>query len=246
MLNLFFLPIRMDIIEKVIILYYNKKRNMVVLTTKEKENYSMKKSALSVLLALILVFSLTTSVFAATKAKTVTFNGGYIYKTEKGKPGSAQVKISNIVKTKKNVKISEKTLIKNYTETEDLANTFFGYDENYEEITLKDIVTANGVTEFHADKAPVTVTAKTALSCFWACYAGDEEKATYTPKYYSYNDYLKDQTKAKVLKDMPEGDYLLAPGTKIKLTKPGKFLFVIADDGTIDGSPFSAFCVIIK
>lgn len=206
----------------------------------------MKKTTLSVLLALIMVFSVTTSVFAATKAKTVTFHGGHIYKTDDGKVGTAQVKISNIVKTKKNVKITEKSLIKNYTDTEELANTVLGYDEDYEEITLKDIVVGNSITEYHADKAPVTVTVKTALSCFWACYSGEEEKATYTPKYYSFDDYLKNQTKAKVLKDMPENGYLLAPGTKIKLTKPGKFMFVIADDGLISGSPFSAFSVIIN
>ncbi len=206
-----------------------------------------KKTVLSVLLAIIMVCAMITPAFAATKAKTVTFNGGHIYQAEKGKPGTAQVKISNIVKTKKNVKISKKSLIKNYTETEDTANTVFGYDENGEEITLADVVTGDdGVTVYYADKAPVTVTAKSALTCFWGCYVGDDEKTKYTPKYYSYYDYLENQDKAKVRTEIPEGDYLMAPGTKLKITKPGKYLFVVKDDGMIYDSPISAFCVIVE
>jgi hypothetical protein len=215
-------------------------------TTRRRIELMWKKSVLSVLLAFIMVFSLITPAYAATKAKTVTFNGGYIYQAEKGKPGTAQVKISNIVKTKKNVKISEKSLIKNYTETKETANLVFGYDENGDELKLKDIVTGeDGVTVYYADKAPVTVTTKTTLSCFWACYTGDEVKAKYTPKYYDFEDYYYNQEKAEVLTEIPY-DYLMAPGTKMKLTKAGSYLFIIKDDGFISDSPFSAFCVIVK
>jgi hypothetical protein len=199
-----------------------------------------KKSILSVLLAVIMVFSLTSTVFAAT-GKTVTFNGGHIYQTEKGKPGTIQIKLSNIVKTKKSVKID----LMDYIDDASVAETIFGYTEEDEAIKLKDIM-SDGITVYYADKSPVTVTSKSALTCFWVSYTGNVEKATYTPKYYSFDDYLSNPDKAKVLKTKPEGDYFLAPRTSMKLTKSGKFLFIVKDDGFIDGSPISAFCVIVK
>lgn len=199
-----------------------------------------KKSILSGLLAVIMVFSLTSTAFAAT-GKTVTFKGGHIYNTEKGKPGTIQIKLSNITKTKKNVKID----LKDYIDDDSLADTVFGYTEEDEAITLKDIV-SDGVTVYSADKSPVTVTSKSVLTCFWVTYTGNVEKATYTPKYFSFNDYLSNQDKAKVLTKKPEGDYFIAPDTKMKLTKSGKYLFIVKDDGFIDGSPFGAFCVNVK
>lgn len=203
------------------------------------------KRILSVLLALVMVFSFTTSAYAAT-GKTVTFNGGYIYQDEKGKPGTIQIKLSNISTTKKNVKISSKTFM-TYVDDDSVADTIISYTEDGDTITVKDLVTDDkGVTVYYADKAPVTITAKSSLSCFWATYTGNVVKATYTPKYYSFDDYLSNSGKAKVLTKEPEGDYLLAPGTSMKLTKPGKYLFIVKDDGLIDGSPVNAFCVIVK
>jgi hypothetical protein len=199
-----------------------------------------EKSILSVLLALVMVFSLTSTVFAAT-GKTVTFNGGYIYQTEKGKPGTIQIKLSNIINTKKSVKID----IMDYIDDASVADTIFGYTEEDDAITLKDIV-SEGITVYYADKAPVTATSKSVLSCFWVSYTGNVEKATYTPKYFSFDDYLNNPDNAKVLTKKPEGSYFLAPGTKMKLTKSGKYLFIVKDDGAIDGSPISAFCVIVK
>ncbi len=199
-----------------------------------------KKSILSVLLALVMVFSLTSTAFAAT-GKTVTFNGGHIYQAEKGKPGTIQIKLSNITKTKKDVKID----LMDYIDDASLADIVFGYTEEDEAITLKDIV-SNGVNVYYADKSPVTVTSKSVLTCFWANYTGSVEKATYTPKYYSFDDYQSNPDKAKVLKTKPDGDYFLAPGTSMKFTKSGKFLFIVKDDGFIDGSPVSAFCIIVK
>lgn len=199
-----------------------------------------KKSILSVLLALAMLLSVTSTAFAAT-GKTVTFNGGHIYQSEKGKPGTAQLKLSNITKTKKNVKID----LDDYTDDSSLADTVFGYTEEDEAITLADVV-SDGVTVYYADKAPVSITAKSALSCYWISYKGTVEKTKFTAKFYDFDDYLSHPGKAKVLKKQPDGDYLLAPGCVSKITKAGKYLYVVKDDGLIDGSPVSAFCVIVK
>lgn len=204
----------------------------------------MSKRVLSVLLALVLLLSFTTTAYAAT-GKTVTFNGGYIYATEKGKPGTIQAKITSIIKTKKNVKISSKELM-NYVDDDSVADTVIDYTEDDDTITLKDIVTSDdGVTVYYADKAPVTVTAKSAMSCFWVNYKGSTVKTKFTPKFYSFDDYLSNPNKVKILNTQPEGDYLFAPDTTMKLNKPGKYLFALKDDGLIDGSPVSVFCVII-
>ncbi len=204
----------------------------------------MKKRVLSIVLTLTLLLSMTTSALAAT-GKTVTFNGGHIYETEKGKPGTIQVKLSNITKKKANVAISDKELL-NYVDDDTVANTVISYTEDGDPITVKDIVQSDdGVTVYYANKAPVTVTAKSALSCFWVSYKGNEVKAKYIPKYYSFDDYLSNPDEPEILKTQPEGDYLVAPGTIMKLNKPGKYLFILKDDGLISDSPASAFCVVI-
>mgnify|MGYP001573871793 CR=1 FL=1 len=69
-----------------------------------------KKSILSIVLTLVLLMSLTTPAMAATKGKTVTFNGGHIYSAEKGKPGTIKAQLTNITSTK-SVKISDKGLM---------------------------------------------------------------------------------------------------------------------------------------
>ena len=199
-----------------------------------------KKSILSVLLALVLVLSLTSTAYAAT-GKTVTFKGGYIYNAEKGKPGTIQIKLSNITKTKKNVKID----IMDYIDDASSADTILGYTAEDEPITLNDIV-SGGVTMYYADNAPVTVTSKSPLSFFGVAHKGKLEKTTFSLKYYSFDDYLRNQGKAKVVTKQPKGSYLLAEGSKNKINKAGNYLYIVKDDGLIDGSPFDAFCVIVK
>jgi hypothetical protein len=205
----------------------------------------MTKRVLSIVLTLVLLLSMTTSAFAAT-GKTVTFNGGHIYQNVKGKPGTIQVSLSNISKKKSNVKISEKELM-TYVDDDTVADTVISYAEDGDAVTVQDIVTnKSGVTVYYANSKTVTVTAKSVLNCFWVSYKGNVVKTKYTPKYYSFNDYLINPTKAKILTTPPEDDYLIAPGTTMKLNKPGKYLFVLQDDGMISESPVSAFCVIIN
>jgi hypothetical protein len=199
------------------------------------------KRILSAVLTLALALTMTATPVMAATGKTVTFNGGHIYTTEKGKPGTAQLKLSNITKTKKNVKID----LSDYTDDASLADTVFGSTEDGDDITLADVVSA-GVTVYYADKAPVSVTVKSALSCFWISHKGAATKTKCTPKFYAFNDYLSNPDKAKVLTNQPDGDYLLAPGCVSKITKAGKYLYVVKDDGLIDGSPISAFVVIVK
>ncbi len=200
-----------------------------------------KKRILATLLAVVMVFSMTATPVSAATGKTVTFNGGHIYQTEKGKPGTAQLKLSNITKTEKNVKID----LDDYADDSSIADTVFGYTEEDEAITLADVI-SDGVTVYYADKAPVSVTVKSALSCFWISHKGAATKTKCTPKFYDFDDYLNHPGKAKVLTKQPKGDYLIAPGCVSKINKAGKYLYVVKDDGMIDGSPVSAFVVIVK
>lgn len=202
----------------------------------------MKKRILSVLLALVLLLSFTTTAFAAS-GKTVTFNGGYFY-NDKDKEGTIQIKLTNIA-TKKNIKIDKKELM-NYVDDDTVANIIIGYDEDGNSYTLKDTVTSDKVTTYYANSAPVTITTKNPLGYFFYSYKGTEEKAKFTPKYFTLDDYIADGLNAKVYKDEPKGDWLYAPNTTIKITKPGKYIFAVQDDGFIDGSPTDVFCVIVK
>lgn len=188
---------------------------------------------------------MTSMTAMAATGKTVTFHGGHIYKDQNSESGTAQVKITNVTKTQKNVKLNNKT-VKEYIDTKELGDTPF-YCEDGSVLTAKEIATSEeGITVYYTSKAPVTVTASSALTCFWACYPGTVQKTDYTPKYYSFNDYLSKENEAKVLSKKPNEDYLFAPGTQLKINKPGKYLFIVKDDGMISDTPFSAFCVIVK
>ena len=68
-------------------------------------------------------------------------------------------------------------------------------------------------------------------------------KTTFTPKDWSFDDYLANEDKAKVYTTKPEGYWLLAPGTANKVNKTGKYLVVVHDDGAISNSPLSVLCV---
>jgi len=204
-----------------------------------------KKSILSIVLTLALLFSMTTLAQAATTGKTVTFNGGHIYQAEKGKPGTIQVKLTNIA-SKKSVKIDEKALM-DYIDDATVADTIISYTEDGDEITLKDLVTEGKVTTYYAKSTTVTITTKSAMSSFGFYYKG-EEKTKLTAKFYSFDDYLANSTnpeKIKVYKEKPEGNWLVAPGTKLKINKPGKYLFITKDDGLISDTPVGVFCVIV-
>jgi hypothetical protein len=205
----------------------------------------MKKRILALVVLSVLMLSLGTQVFAAT-GNTVTFNGGHIYEEEVGKPGTATLTVTNIIETR-TVKFDEKELM-TYVDSEEVANRELYTDADGVVTTIKDVVTnENGITVYYANNAPVTVTATSALTTFFYSYKGDEIKSVYTPKFYTYDEYYNNFENTKIYTKKPEVNWLFAPGTTSRLDKPGKYLFIVKDDGLIGGSdtPSNAFCVIV-
>ena len=200
----------------------------------------MSKRFSSIVLALIFMLVFTTApAFAAT---TETFYGGYRSQDIKG---SIVVELTNIT-SQKNVILSE-TEAAEYFDNADTLNLAVDYDhDSDEEITIKDILedynNNGGVPTYYADAAPVVVTAKTALRAFYYYWKGDAEN-TFEPKYYSYDEYIYNYNNKRPHTEKPEGDWLLADGTAATLSSPGKYLFVVTDDGLVSSSSAGLFCV---
>ena len=198
----------------------------------------MSKRFLSTVIALLFMLVLTTTAYAAT---TETFYGGYSGLYSKG---SIEVDLTNI-SSQKSVILSE-TEAAEYFDDAGTLNRVVDYD--YEiggEVTIKDIL-ANynnngGVPTYYADAAPVVVTAKTAMRTFYFSYKGDNA-TTFEPKYYSFDEYLYNFDNKQVYTEPPI-DWLLADGTTASLNEPGKYIFVVIDDGLVYPSPAGIFCV---
>jgi len=191
---------------------------------------------------------LTTTAYAAT---TETFYGGYIYGgyiyggySDLYSKGSIEVDLTNI-SSQKSVVLSE-TEAAEYFDDAGTLNMVVDYDYDIgEEVTIKDIL-ANynnngGIPTYYADAAPVVVTARTAMRTFWFSWKGDME-TTFEPKYYSFDEYLYNIDNKQIYTEQPE-DWLLADGTTASLNEPGKYIFVVIDDGLIYNSPAGIFCV---
>lgn len=181
---------------------------------------------------------LTTTAYAAT---TETFYGGY---SDLYSKGSIEVDLTNI-SSQKSVVLSE-TEAAEYFDDAGTLNMVVDYDYDIgEEVTIKDIL-ANynnngGIPTYYADAAPVVVTARTAMRTFWFSWKGDME-TTFEPKYYSFDEYLYNIDNKQIYTEQPE-DWLLADGTTASLNEPGKYIFVVIDDGLIYNSPAGIFCV---
>lgn len=205
----------------------------------------MKKLATILLTVAVATSVMFTSVFAAT-AKTVTFNGGHIYQAEQGKPGTIKLDLTNIL-SQANVKMDSKELL-TYLDDAKTANEVIYTDENGNGYSInslvKDLNNNGGVPVYYANTLPVFITAKTPLTAFMTFWKGDDAtKATFIPKYWSFDDYLAKEDKAKVYTTKPKGEWLFAPGTANKVNKTGKYLVVVHDDGAISNSPLSVLCV---
>lgn len=202
----------------------------------------MKKIALTLLMT-----ALTTSVacLPAFAAETVTFNGGHIYQTQAGKPGTIKLDLTNI-DSQANVKMTDAELM-TYLDNDGTVDKIIYTDEVGKGYSIRSIVAdlnkKDGVPVYSASGLP-TITAKTPLTminCFWQ--GDDTTKGTLSLKYYLRSDYLANDDKAKVYDTQPTANYLIAPGTTEKINKAGKYLLVIHDNGAIDQSPVSLLCV---
>jgi len=194
-------------------------------------------SATLAALVFLLVLT-TTTAFAAT---TETFYGGC---SDAYNKGSIVVELTNITSVK-NVTLSE-TEAAEYFDDAGTLNRVMDFDYDIaEEVTIKDIL-ANynnngGIPTYYADAAPVVVTARTAMRTFYFSWKGDIE-TTFEPKYYSFDEYLYNIDNKQIYTEQPE-DWLLADGTTASLNEPGKYIFVVLDDGLIYNSPAGIFCV---
>jgi hypothetical protein len=205
----------------------------------------MKKLATILLTVAVATSVMCTSVFAAT-GKTVTFNGGHIYQAEQGKPGTIKLDLTNIL-LQANVKMDSKELL-TYLDDDKAANEVIYTDEDGNGYSInnivKDLNNNGGVPVYYASTLPVLITAKTPLTAFMSFWKGDDDtKVTFIPKYWSFDDYLSNEDKAKVYTTKPKGDCLFATGTAEKVNKTGKYLFVVHDNGAISNSPLSVLCV---
>ncbi len=199
----------------------------------------MRKRFSLIAVVVVLLNVLTATAFAAT---TETFYGGY---SDSNYKGSIEVDLTNI-SSKKNVILSETEAAEYFDDAETLDMIVdYGYEE-YKEITIKDIIEYyndnGGVPTYYADAAPVVVTAKLAMRTFYFSYKGDSVKYTFEPKYYSFGEYLYDFEDKQVYTQPPE-NWLYADGTTATLIEPGKYIFVVRDDGFVFPSSAGIFCV---
>lgn len=199
----------------------------------------MGKRLLATVMALVLIFALTTTAFAAS---IETFYGGY---NDGYTKGSIVVELTNI-SSKKNVILSKKDAAGYFDNAETLdLEVYYDYDTG-EQLTIWDIVeqynNEGGVPTYYADTAPVVVTAKTALYAFDFYNQGENEANSYEPKYYSQVDYYYNFDNKKAYIEPPDF-WLLADGTLARLNQPGKYLFLTIDDGLLVPSRAGIFCV---
>lgn len=209
----------------------------------------MKKLASILLTAALATSVICTPVFAET-GKTVTFNGGYIYRgvynTLGGEEhGTVKLDITNI-DAQTTIKMDTKELL-TYLDDEKTANDIIYTDDDGKGYSVnslvKDLNNEGGIPVYYASTLPV-VTVKTPLSTFITFWKGtDVTQATLIPKYYSSDEYFTNENNAKVYTTKPAGSCLYAPGTVQQINKAGRYLFVVHDNGAISNSPVSIICV---
>jgi hypothetical protein len=182
----------------------------------------MKKLALTLIITALTTGALYAPAFAAT---TVTYNGGHIYQTQQGKPGTIKLDITNI-DSQQNVKMTDTELM-SYLDADGTVDKTVYTNEVGKTFSIRSIVqdlnSKGGVPVYTASSMPV-LTAKTTLNTFLAFWKGtDVTQATYNLK--------------------SDANGLIAPGTNEKINKSGKYLFIVHDSGAIDDSPVSILCV---
>lgn len=198
----------------------------------------MKKLA-SILLTTALATSIIcTPVFA----DTVQFNGGHIYQ---GGSGTLKLDITN-VDSQANVKMDTKELMTYLDDDGTIDKIIYTDDEGKGHSInsiVKDLNSKEGVPVYYASTMPV-ITAERPMTAFMTFWKGDDTtKVTFSPKYWSFKDYLANEDKAKVYTTRPEGDCLFAPNTSEQINKTGRYLFVLHDNGAISPSPVNIICV---
>lgn len=212
----------------------------------------MKKLASILLTAAVTTSLMCTPVFAGT-GKTVIFKGGdispvNIFNRDEGTYGTIELELTNI-DSQANVKMDTKELM-TYLDDDGTVNKVIYTDEDGKGFSINSIVQElnreGGVPVYYASSMPV-ITAKDPMTAFMSFWKGDDTtKITFSPKYWSFKDYLanmSNEDKTKVYTTKPDGDCLFAPETVEQINKTGRYLFVLHDCGAISNSPLSIICV---
>jgi hypothetical protein len=197
--------------------------------------------------SILLTVAVATSVMC-TPVFAETFNGGDVYHSAQGDIGTIKLDLTNIV-SQANVKMDTDELL-TYLDDEKTANDVIYTDEDGKGFSINSIVedlnNKDGVPVYYANAMPV-ITAEKPLTAFMSFWKGDDaDKATFIPKYWSFNDYLANEDNAQVYTTTPDGDYLFAPNTVQQINKTGRYLFVVHDAGFISNSPLSIICVNVE
>lgn len=172
----------------------------------------MKKSIVSVLLALAMVFSLTTPAFAATKpsTKTVTFKAGTINNAESFYSDTT-IKVTNVTSQK----------------TKDFTADLIDVDGNKATLSGKKskVIYCKGKT---------TVTLKpnkgdTTAQYFGISLHSDAKNAKSIKMKLSYYDFNweTEEVGKKVDKEPANGDWVLGDGSSFTITKAGTYVLYV-------------------
>ncbi len=208
----------------------------------------MKKLA-SILLTTTLATSLMCTPVFAKAGKTVMFEGGVVYavnmfKPELGTYGTLEMELTNI-DSQATVKMDNKELM-TYLDDDGIVDKIIYTDDEGKGHSISSIVKdlnkyEDGVPVYYASSMPV-ITAKKPMTAFIACWKGDDAtKAKFIPKYWSLKDFRMDTS--KIYDTRPEGGCLFAPSTSEQINKPGRYLFVLHDSGSVSPSPLNIICV---
>lgn len=164
-----------------------------------------KKSILSVLLALVMVFILTTPAVAATKpvTKTITFNAGTYY--DEDLLSDAIIKVTNVTSMK----------------TKDYS-TYLSDD---------DITISGKKSKVITCKTKTTITLKTSDAfAFYMAYDFNKIKSSTVKssfKYYSFDSLSEKVDTSKKYDKAPEGGYVIADGSTFTITKAGTYVVYV-------------------
>jgi hypothetical protein len=172
----------------------------------------MKKSIVSVLLALAMVFSLTTPAFAATKpsTKTITFKAG-TNNNESSMDSNTTIKVTNVT--------SQKTM--------DFSADVSDEDGN------KDTISGKKSKVIYC-KGKTTITLKpnkgdTTAQYFGISLYSDAKNAKSIKMKYSYYDFNweTEEVGKKLDKEPDNEDWVLGDGTSCTLTKAGTYVLYV-------------------
>jgi len=180
----------------------------------------MKKSILSVLLALIMVFSMTKPAMAATKpsTKTITYNAG-TYFEDKSLDSKVTLKVTNVTSQK----------------TKDFSVVLRDVDYTIKGKKSKVIYCKTKTTITLLPNKGETTAGVFGFFLTYDSWALDSAKVKQKCKFYPFNSETEKVATSKKYSEQPEeddgddydNDYVLADGTSITVTQAGTYVIYV-------------------